>query len=510
LQLDIILRGQSNAAYLAELDGGAAARTLVQEVQQLLGFDGVSDRVRLIYDRDGKGGDTVYPGTAFLGEWMVPNGSGGWQPGQYEQAFLDRMGQYRAEGMGNATAVVWLHSEYDSRDPNLSTSDWVSAVRTDAALVRETLGRDVPYLFVAAHPYGDGTDTGHQAIRAGMERLSTDPGFKAAIAARAPDIDASLDNLDGNPNTAEYGAAHINPYDARLIAARVARSVAEEFAAYAKPGSAVASAGGNIASDGPQVVAATPLGGNAVQVDVVHDGTSGFLALSEGAASGLGWSARLSDGRRIEASSAAILDADSLVVTFGQAVPVGTVLDYAWGIGRTAEPGGPGLGNAVMDPTYLPVWTPAVGVVIGGGPQAAPAAIVEPVTPAPGAQVALDPELVIATGLARLGYGRAGTEAEVTSLQAMLEGGTTAPELALALAEAPGFQARNGGLDDEAFITQLHQDSLGRDPTEAEIDEWRGYFDSGTPREVLAEGLAMWWEFAVIAEARAPADVTWV
>lgn len=578
MQLDIILRGQSNAAYLAELEGGAAARTLVQEVQQLLGFDGVSDSVRLVYDRDGKGGDTAYPGTAFLNEWMEPNGQGGWRAGEYEQGFLDRMAEYRAGGMGTASAVVWLHSEYDSRDPNLSTADWISAVRTDAALVRQTLGRDVPYLFVSAHPYGDGTDTGHQAIRAGMEGLAADPGFNAAIAARAPDIDGSLDNLDGNPSTAEFGGAHINPYDAKLIAARLARSVAEEFAAYAKPGSAVASSGGNIASEGPEVVAARAAGRNALQVDVVHDGAAGFLPLNEGAADGLGWSARLADGRRVEATGARILDADSLVVTFGEAVPTGAVLDYAWGIGRIAEPGGPGLGNAVMDETYLSVWTPAGGVAVGGGAPAAPAVLQPPpaaqpappvaepaqpaappvaepappaappaaqpaappppvaeapaappvvvAPPAPPAPVAeapaspppaaapepapgLDPELVTAAALVRLSFGRAGSEGEVLGLQSMLESGVSANDVARALADSDPFQDRTSGLEDEAYIARLHQDALGRDPTGAEVAEWQGYFGAGAPRELLAEELANWWEFAAVAEARAPQDITW-
>jgi hypothetical protein len=542
LQLDIILRGQSNAAYLAELDGGAAGRVLTQQVEQLLGFDGISDRVRLVYDRDEQGGDTVYPGTSFLGEWMVPNGSGGWQAGRYESEFLGRLGQYRAEGMGDATAVVWMHSEFDSRDPNLSTADWVSAVRTDAALVRQTLGRDVPYLFVAAHPYGDGTDGGHQAIRAGMERLVADPGFDGRIAARAPDLDVSLDDLDGNPSTAEFGAAHINAYDARLIAARVARNVAEEFAGYAKPGSAVAIAGGNIASDGPRVVAATPLDGGRLQVDVAHDGTSGFVELNDVASRGVGWTALLADGRRIEATGAAVLDADSLVVTFGQAVPNGAVLDYAWGIGRIADPGGPGLGNAVMDPTYLSVWTPAQGVAVGGtllaafapvaapaaapvaapvaDPVAAPAAIAAATPAAPVAAVeapaaapaaaptpsAADPEVVLATGLVRLAFGRAGTADEVGFLQSLLEAGIPAGTVARDMAEGEAFTTRLAGLDPAGQIVQLHWDALGREPDQAELGEWLGYFAEGATAASLAEGLATWWEFPVVAEARAPGD----
>lgn len=363
MQLDIIVRGQSNAAYLMELDGGVAARALIAEVQRLLGFDGVNDRVNIVYNRDGQGGETAYSGTAFLGEWMTRTATG-WQAGPLEQGFLQAMNDYKASGMGDATIMLWMHSEYDSRDPNLSSTEWANAVRSDAALVRQSLGREVPYLFVAAHPYGDGTDTGHQAIRRGMEALVADPNFDARIAARAPDIDASLDDLDGNPSTIEYGFAHITPADAQLIASRIARAVAEEWAGFARPGSPVAQSGGNIADTGPRVVAATRLNANQVQVDVVHDGATGFAPLDPDAAAGIGWSVAMPNGTRMSASGASILDGDSIVITFPQPLPASAVLDYAWGIGRVANWNEPGAGNAVLDNTGLPIWTPAQGVPI--------------------------------------------------------------------------------------------------------------------------------------------------
>jgi hypothetical protein len=562
MQLDLILRGQSNAAYLAELDGGGAGRALTQNVEQLLGFDGVNDRVRLVYDRDGQGGDTAYPATAFLGEWMQ-KGPAGWAVGELEAQFLARIGQYRAEGMGDASAVVWLHSEYDSRDPNLSTADWTAAVRADAALVRGALGRDVPYLFVSGFPYGDGTDAGHQAIKLGMEQLAADPAFQATIAARVPDLDASLDDLDNNPATANFGGAHMNVFDARLVAARLARTVAEEWSEYAKPGSVVASAGGNIASAGPQVVAATRLDADTLQVDVRHDGTSGFLELNEVAARGIGWSLRLPDGQRIDATGAAMLDDDSLSVSFGQAVPDGAVLDYAWGIGRIAEFGGPGLGNAVMDPTYLAAWTPAAGVVVGAAaapvvPQPAPTpvapvvvepappvvapapVVVEPppsvvtpapvvvdppppvVTPAPVVveppppvaptpqPVAIAPDLALAANLARLGFGRVGTEGEVRSLEGLLDAGVGSGDIARALADSPWFQDRTDGTFHNVFVQQVYDDALGRPPTHAEGSAWVDALRAGADREELVITLATSEEFAAVAQSRAASDLDWL
>lgn len=417
LQLDLILRGQSNAVLLAELEGWAGAGRLVAQVEELLGFDGANDRVRLVYDRDGQGGETAYPGTAFLGDWKLRDGEG-WRLGEEGSGFQAALRDYRADGMGEATAILWMHSEYDSRDPALSSESWMSAVRADAALTRGALGREVPYLFVAAHPYGDGTDTGHQAIRAGMERLAADAAFDARIAARVPDLDVSYDDLDGNWRTTEYGFAHITPQDAMLIANRAARAVAEQWAEFARPGSWVAQLGGDIASDGPRVVAATALDAMRLQVDVRHDATTGFAPLSAGAEAGLGWSVALPDGRRLEASGAAVLDEDSLVVSFAEPLPAGAVLDYAWGIGRTAAPGGPGQGHAITDPTWLPVWTPAEGVRIGGGE-------VVVVTPPgdPAAEVALR------------GHGRPGTPEEIEALRWALASGVGAEDLVRALSD---------------------------------------------------------------------------
>ena len=89
-----------------------------------------------------------------------------------------------------------------------------------------------------------------------MEALAADPAFNARIAARALDINAARDDLDGNYPTAEYGGAHISTEDALLIALRSAKTIAEDWSAYAKPGSPVWLAGGDIPDVGPRVAAA--------------------------------------------------------------------------------------------------------------------------------------------------------------------------------------------------------------------------------------------------------------
>lgn len=205
---------------------------LVSEVQRLLGFDGVTDRVEVLYTQgDDRGSGTARGGTAFLGDWTQPGPEGTWRPAALQSGLLRSTAELDSPTAA-ATAVLWLHSEYDSTRADLTPDEWASAVRQDAALLRGALGGDpasVPYHFVSAHPYSDGTHQGHQAIRMGMEALAADPAFHARIAARALDIDASLDDLDGDPRTVEYGGGHITPDDALLIADRAARTIAESW-----------------------------------------------------------------------------------------------------------------------------------------------------------------------------------------------------------------------------------------------------------------------------------------
>jgi hypothetical protein len=245
LELQILLRGRSNAILFAEQNGRAAATRLTSEVQRLLGFDGVADTVTLLYARGDAEGGTAHGGTAFLGEWMQPAADGSWRAANLEAGLL-RSASALDDPTATATAVLWLHSEYDSRDADLASAEWMSAVRQDAALLRGTLGGDaasIPYHFVSAIPYATGTGQGHQAIRVGMETLAADPSFHARIAARTLDLDMALDDGDGNGATVEYGGGHMSTADGLVIALRAAQAVAEDWSDYAKPGSPVFLAG---------------------------------------------------------------------------------------------------------------------------------------------------------------------------------------------------------------------------------------------------------------------------
>lgn|GEM_PF-1993731 len=369
MELNLLVRGQSNALLLMETGNGAAL--LKQEVERLLGFDGGTSRVNLVYGHDNASRATAWGGTALLGDWLQPvNGDWhqGWTKGWMEQALLNWIGTLPAGQRHDPTAVLWLHSEYDSMRGDLSEAMWTNAVRHDAALVRAAFGQsaaELPYYFVSAHPYSEGTDAGHVIIRAGMEALTGDAGFNAAIAARALDIDADRDDQDGNPAHPDYGGGHISGSDAALIALRAARSIAEGWAEYARPGSPLAASGGDIANEGPEVVAAHRYGANGVELDIRHDHANGFQVLDAEAQAGTGWTLHMADGSVNHAVAAFVIDVDTVRLFF--AAPLGTgeaALHYGWGYGRLAADGQPGQGNAIYDTAGLPIWTPAHGTYL--------------------------------------------------------------------------------------------------------------------------------------------------
>src|SRR5690606_26410161 len=178
---------------------------------------------------------------------------------------------------------------------------WRSALRFDAAMVRQALGQEawsVPYVFVSAIPSSSAFDSSLQAIRFAMEGLAGDASFNAMIGARALDGDMTWDDLDHNAATLEYGGTHMSVHDALKVVERAARSIAEGWVEYALPGSEVAVRGGNIANEGPQVVAAWRAGGHLLQVDLAFDAAASIVAQPI-VGSGLGWSVRDATGRSI-------------------------------------------------------------------------------------------------------------------------------------------------------------------------------------------------------------------
>ncbi len=377
MNLNILLRGQSNALLFDSFGGLAAVKA---QVQALLGFDGTGNTVTLIAPSTGTAA-TVNSGTGFLADWLQPQGNG-WQAGALEQGLLNAIAALPAAVKASPTAVVWLHNEYDSQQAGLAAATWEGAVRFDAALVRQALGQSaaaVPYLFVDAIPYANANWDSNQQIKLGMQALAADPSFDGLVAAQSNDL-----NMDAYGSA--MGGPHLGSEDAATLAVRLARSIAESFAGYALPGSPVARAGGQLDDLGPQVVQAAPVAGHANQVlvTVAFDAASTLEPLDAVAAAGADWFLNTAVGAAGGqwASAAQLVDGSHLLLTFASPLPAGALLFYGYGYGKVWAPDGSGETHGIYDNQGMPVWTSAAGVAVAGVAVAG-AAVAAPTVQAP-------------------------------------------------------------------------------------------------------------------------------
>ena len=366
MELNVLLRGQSNAQLLAHSPDWGQVAT---ELQTLLGFNGTTNTVNLLEnDSSATNNNTVVGGTAFITDWVQPvngNWQNGWTNNTLETGLLNYIGQLPAAERAAPTAVVWLQNEYDSTNPNLTTAEWTSAVQFEAQQVRAALGQSaatVPYVFINAIPYGDNLIPAvNQGIKLGMEQLAANPSFHATVGAQADDT-----NMDYG-QTGVYGGPHMGIDDSNQTDQRLAVMLAQEFAQYALPGSPAAL--GQVDGYGPEAVTAQAVSADQVLVTVALDTAPLSATLDQDAANGVGWT--IQDGSTtLTATSAKVTDGSHILLTFGAAVPTdaASTLYYAYGYGRLATSGSdPGLGNAIYDTQQMPVWTPATGLPVTGG-----------------------------------------------------------------------------------------------------------------------------------------------
>jgi hypothetical protein len=370
MELNVLLRGQSNAVLLSESPDW---NIIQSEVQLLLGFDVVTNKVNLLEADPSNaavdGDNTAVGGTAFIGDWISAT-DGTWQDGWTNQTdetgLLNYINALPAAEKSAPTAIVWLQNEYDSTNPTLTTAEWMSGVSFEATQVRAALGQSAattPYVFVNAIPYGSGSiDSVNQAIKLGMDLFTGEPGFNATIGAQANDVDMDYGQ------TGIYGGPHMDAADSDQTDARLALSIAESFKQYALPGSPLAT--GQIDAFGPELMAAVAVAGNQVLVTAALDAGAALDAtLDSDAANGIGWSIITTTGQQLSATAAQVVNADQVLLTFGGTVPVdgSGSLYYGYGYGRLATGyTDPGEGNAIYDTQNLPVWTPATGVTVEG------------------------------------------------------------------------------------------------------------------------------------------------
>ena len=200
MDLNVLIRGQSNALLFADR-GGAAA--LERGLEARLGVD-----VHMLYEW-GTDSSTIWSGTAFMD----------WDTGGQQASLLRYVRGRPADIKDNPTATVWMHNEYDQGNASLTTSARLGEVRADAALMRDALGQGsgtTPYTFVPIrYPWGGNFD----AIKNGMAALDADGSFNAEISWAAWSL--AMDG-DGYPNGGHMGNA-----DAVQLGESLAGSMAE-------------------------------------------------------------------------------------------------------------------------------------------------------------------------------------------------------------------------------------------------------------------------------------------
>ena len=205
--VNVLIRGQSNAALFT---GFGAAGSLEQQLEARL--PGVDIH---ILGESGTATSTMYPATGFLD----------WPRDGEQQGLLNFIRAQPTDIRDNPTVTLWMHNEYDANTPGVTTDQWTAAVRADAVLVRDALGQGVattPYVFTYVnYPF---TAAGSpEAIKAGMNQLSADPGFNARF-------DSTALNGLAMDGPGEPPGGHIGFSDAYVVAGRLAGFIADTVA----------------------------------------------------------------------------------------------------------------------------------------------------------------------------------------------------------------------------------------------------------------------------------------
>jgi len=255
LDLNVLVRGQSNALLFADR-GGAAA--LEQGLEARLGVD-----VHMLYQW-GTDTSTIHSGTAFMD----------WDTDGQQASLLRYVRGLPGDIKDNPTATIWMHNEYDQGNNGLTTDAWIGEVRADAALVRGALGQDAgttPYTFVPI-PYPYGGNFG--AIGDGMEALDADASFNAEISWAAQSL-----AMNGGPEPGN-NASHMGDADAVQLGESLAASMAGTLRPLAN-GSVPSTGdrGGTAAVDRNLHIDAATYNGAAVSdaaADLMHAGPVGF------------------------------------------------------------------------------------------------------------------------------------------------------------------------------------------------------------------------------------------
>lgn len=539
-ELNILLRGQSNSQFFQNYGGMAGVKAAVEA---WLGFDGVHDKINLVgnVDPDVNGNATTFGGTSFLPNgvnesWLESSGPGSTGPftaGRLEQSMLAHITSLPAHVRAAPTAILWMHDEGDAFWPGQTAKSWEAGVRYDASLVRAALGQDAsttPYLFTSVIPFDPDYGQSMQAIKVGMEALTADRTFNAAIATHTGDL--NMDNpVNGFPDgRVFFGGPHVDQTDVYTLAERIFRTVTNTFSEYAKPGSALQIVGGRLDDTGPQATSAAVTGHREVHLSLKLDPAStGIAELGAGASSGLGWTAHTAAGVVLHGTGAAMASDGTLAVSFDGDVSTGDTIFYAYGDGRIAvgadehrdtypDGGNPGQGNSIYDSAGMPIWAAAAGITVQtGSVTTLQGSLSEYRAVTEGTTIRLvdtiagrDGETTLANGVAlhasdgnyiiddtgkvaslallyRTGLGREIDEASLAVLKT--DAGARA-HLSAAIPASAEYGARYGVASDLQFIRHAFQEGLGRAPSADDELAYSKALASGATRTDVLDTVA--------------------
>jgi hypothetical protein len=210
LDLNLLLRGQSNAQLFADTGG---AQALTDKLEAATGY-----QVHLLASYGPGDNHSIYAGTEFLTEWM--NGT---KAGPLEQSLLNYIRSQPADIKDNPTLELWMHNESDQKlSYAFSGADWKSVYEANHAMVEQAFGHAVTTEFVPIrYNWGD--------IGPILD------GMKAAVAnGSAAGIDMSAYDLAKMDWGGTANTEHMSAGDAAVIADALAKDLIPLVTAMAK------------------------------------------------------------------------------------------------------------------------------------------------------------------------------------------------------------------------------------------------------------------------------------
>jgi hypothetical protein len=185
--MNILLRGQSNALLMADRGGLARLRSNLQTA--------TGKNIYTFASWGTTTGNTINSGSAFMD----------WEGNGMQTSFLQYINSLTAAQKARPTLTLWMHNEYEQKNMALTAQPYADAIRSDAVKVRNALGQPAsktPYLFASIrYNYGNNWQT----VYDGWAILKNDPSFNAYITHESGKVPDIIMDGDGYPNSSHMG-----------------------------------------------------------------------------------------------------------------------------------------------------------------------------------------------------------------------------------------------------------------------------------------------------------------